>query len=222
MPVSDRQRRHRTRLLPAFALVVLFLGTCRADWTLDVFAGSALNIWTPLRIHQDGLPDIALNSRCTTRPFEEVPYYDVRIGADLGRARWELELVHHKLYLEDRPSEVQRFEITHGFNLITLNRRWLFFGFGLRTGAGIVLAHPQTTIRGRAFPENGGAFGLGWYVSGGAAQVGLEQRIRLNSRFDAGLEAKFTAAAARAPIAGGYVDVANLALHGLAGLRYHF
>jgi len=211
-------------LLPLLAsgLAALLVGSCRAEWTLEVSTGSAVSLFTTLRIHQDAFPDIILNGKCTTRPFEEVPYYDVRIGADMGRARWELELVHHKLYLENRPEEVQRFEITHGFNLITANRRWSVYGFGLRAGAGIVLAHPQTTIRGRAFPENGGAFGLGWYVSGGALQVALEQRIRLNSRFDAGLEGKFTAAAARAPIAQGYVDVANLALHGLAGLRYHF
>ena len=113
----------------------------------------------------------------------------MRLGADLGRARWELELVHHKLYLQNPPPEVQAFQITHGFNFITLNRRWPVYGFGLRAGAGIVLAHPQTTIRGRAFPENGGAFGLGWYVSGPAAQVGLERRIRLNPRFDAGWKA---------------------------------
>lgn len=204
------------------ALVVCLPAALRADWSLEVSGGSAVSVWTPLRIHQDAFPDIILNGKCTTRPFEEVPYYDVRIGADPGRARWELELVHHKLYLENRPPEVERFQITHGFNLITVNRRWSVFGFGLRAGAGIVLAHPETTVRGRAFPENGGAFGLGWYVSGASAQVGLEQRIRLNSRFDAGLEGKFTAAAARAPIAGGYVDIANLALHGLAGLRYHF
>jgi hypothetical protein len=195
---------------------------CRSEWTLEVSTGSAANLLTPLRISQEGFEDIVLQGRCLTRPFEEVPYYDVRLGTRLGRSRWELELVHHKLYLENRPPEVERFEITHGFNFITANRVWSCFGFDLRTGAGIVLAHPQTIIRGRAFPENGGALGLGWYVSGAAAQVGLGRKIRLNRRLDVGLEGKLTAAAARVPIAGGYVDIANLALHGLAGLRYRF
>jgi hypothetical protein len=86
----------------------------------------------------------------------------------------------------------------------------------------MVLAHPQTTIRDSTFDEHRGVFGLGFFVSGVSAQGGLDWRYRLTPRFDAGTEVKLTAAAVRMPIAGGSVDLANFAVHGLVSLRYRF
>jgi hypothetical protein len=219
---SVRNVRQRGLPLLVLWLAALLPGLGRATWTADVSTGSAVNLYSPLVIRQKDFPDIRMNGEFRTRPFEEVPYYDVRVGTRLARAAWELELVHHKLYLENRSSEVERFEITHGFNLITVNRVWTCFGFDLRTGAGIVLAHPQSIVRDAAFPEDAGALGLGWYISGAAMQAGFGRRFRLSRRFDAGLEGKLTAAAARVPIAQGSADIANLAAHGLVGLRYRF
>jgi hypothetical protein len=124
--------------------------------------------------------------------------------------------------MQNRPPEVQSFEITHGFNLITANHRWSLLGFHFRAGAGMVLAHPQTQIRSRVFDEHSGIFGLGFFVSGVSAQAGLGWRYRLTPRLDAGTEVKLTAAAAHLPIAGGSVDIANFAVHGLVSLRYRF
>jgi hypothetical protein len=196
-------------LLPASAL---------ASWSLEVGTGSSYSFFSPLVIHQTGFPDIRLDGRFDTKAFTEVPYYDVR----LARGGWELELVHHKLYLQNPPPEVQSFQITHGFNFITANHCWSLFGFDLRAGAGMVLAHPQTTIRNRVFNEHSGILGLGFFVSGVSAQAGLGWRYRLTPRLDAGTEVKLTSAAARVPIADGNVDIANFAVHGLVSLRYRF
>lgn len=54
------------------------------------------------------------------------------------------------------------FEISHGYHLRTLNRtfpgRWLL----LRAGAGIVLAHTESSVRGLIDNgESGGVFGTG-------------------------------------------------------------
>lgn len=205
-------------LAPIVLLGWLLPASASARWSLEVGTGSSYSFFSPLVIRQTGFPDIRLNGKFNTEPFTEVPYYDVR----LARGDWELELVHHKLYLQNPPPEVQAFQITHGFNFITANHRWTLFGFDVRAGAGMVLAHPQTTIRDSVFDEHSGIFGLGFFVSGVSAQAGLGWRYRLSPRFDAGTEVKLTGAAARVPIAGGTVDIANFAMHGLVSLRYRF
>jgi hypothetical protein len=205
-------------LAPIVLLGWLLPATASARWFLEVGAGSSYSFYSPLVIRQTGFPDIRLDGSFDTEPFAEVPYYDVR----LARGNWELELVHHKLYMRNRPPEVQSFQITHGFNFITANHRWSLFGFDFRAGAGMVLAHPQTTVRDSPFDEHSGIFGLGFFVSGVSAQAGLGWRYRLSPRFDAGTEVKLTGAAARMPIRGGSVDLANFAVHGLVSLRCRF
>ena len=187
---------------------------------VSVGTGLQYNMPLPLVIRQSGHPDLRLTARFDTRPFAEVPYYDIKVG--MARSPWsfELELVHHKLYLANRPPGVDTFEITHGYNPILLNvvcNRW---PVALRAGAGIVLTHPQTTVRGLRFPETGGV--LGWYVSGPAAQVGASKRLDVGRHFYAGVEGKLVGAWARVPIVDGNADVPNLSLHGLVSAGWRF
>lgn len=187
-----------------------------------VWVGTGLqyNVPLPLVIRQSGHPDLRLTARFDTRPFAEVPYYDIKVGMYRKPWAYELELVHHKLYLVNRPPEVDTFEITHGYNPILLNvvcERWQV---AFRAGAGIVLTHPQTTVRGLRFPETGGV--LGWYVSGPAAQVGVSKSLDLGRRFFAGVEGKLVGAWARVPIVDGSADVPNLSLHGLVSAGWRF
>ncbi len=187
---------------------------------LSVATGLQYNVPLRLVIRQSGQPDIKLTAHFDTRPFSEVPYYDVKVG--MARRPWafELELVHHKLYLVNRPPEVDTFEITHGYNLLLANcvRDWA--GCKLRAGAGVVITHPQTMVRGQRFPETGGV--LGWYVSGPAAQVSVGREFRFGPRFLAGLEGKTTAAYAHIPIQNGSAEVPNVALHGLLSVGWRF
>jgi len=186
---------------------------------VSVGIGLQHNFPTPLVIRQGGSENIELTARYETRPFEEVPYYDLKAG--LSRASWALalELVHHKLYLVNRPAGVDVFEITHGYNPILLNVVHEWRNLAFRAGAGILLSHPETTVRGRRWPETGGVFG--WYVSGPAAQAGVERDFGIASRFFLGVEGKLTAAWARVPVCCGSADVPNVALHCLllAGWR---
>lgn len=187
---------------------------------LSVAAGVQYNVPLWLVIRQNGSPDIKLVARYETRPFAEVPYYDIKLG--MGRRPWafELELVHHKLYLANRPMEVDTFEITHGYNPLLVNcvRDWA--GLKLRAGAGVVITHPQTTVRGQRFPETGGV--LGWFVSGPAVQVGVGKEFGFGPRFFAGVEGKTTAAYVHIPIQNGSADVPNLSLHGLVSAGWRF
>jgi hypothetical protein len=77
------------------------------------------------------------NAKYHTEPFNESPYYAWRLAKWSKNRAWEFELVHHKLYLSNPPAEVQHFEVSHGYNLITINRAWLLRGFIWRFGAGL-------------------------------------------------------------------------------------
>lgn len=187
---------------------------------VSVGTGLQYNVPLPLVIRQSGHPDLRLTARFDTRPFVEVPYYDVKVGVAREPWAFELELIHHKLYLANRPAEVDTFEITHGYNPILLNVVREKWGAAFRAGAGILLAHPQSTIRGLRFPETGGI--LGWYVSGPAAQVGVSKQWDFARHFFAGIEGKLVGAWARVPIVDGTADVPNLSLHGLVSAGWRF
>ena len=190
-----------------------------AGWRVDVSGGTAWNAVTPLLIRQEGKEPLHLIAHYRTRPLADVPYYAVRIGRGPA-ARWELELVHHKLYLDNPPPEVQRFQVTHGYNLISLGRSWPAGPLELRFGAGPMLTHPESTVRGRRFDETAGILGTGWYISGAGFQFGAGHRRRLGRAVQLVVEGKATAAWADLPVAGGRAEVPNAALHCLIGLGF--
>jgi hypothetical protein len=203
------------------ALSAAILSTpAKAHWTLEGFLGSAWSVPTPLSIHQWGEERIYLIAKYHTEPFRESPYYAWRLAKWSKNRAWEFELVHHKLYLSNPPAEVQHFEVSHGYNLITINRAWLLRGFIWRFGAGLVAAHPETTVRGKTLPWGKGL--NGFYISGLTVQAGIEKKFSLWRRLFAVLEAKFTASYAIIPIQDGDAYVPNAALHGLFGLGYRF
>jgi len=191
-------------------------------WTVEVAVGGAVNVPTPLTIRQDGEDDISLTAQYTTKPIDEVPYYNVRVGRGDLRGAWELELVHHKVYLRNPPPEVTRFSITHGYNLITFNRNVHLRWTDLRFGAGMVLTWPHVTVRGRALDETRGILGTGWHASGAAVQVAVARNRLWFEHWLTGIEVKLTGAWARVPVAGGSADVPNVALHVQLGGGYAF
>lgn len=208
-------------LLMAFCLA----GTARAGavCTFEAMGGSAISFPTPLAIYQEGQPVIFIDSaHYETNPFKESPYYSWRVAKWENGKAWEFELVHHKLYLETAHDDIQHFEITHGYNLITVNRAWKKDGLIYHLGGGIVLAHPETTIRNKSLPEVWKAFDMGFYVSGVTAQFALGKRFELPGKLFAVVEGKLTGSYARIPVKEGYADVPNAAVHGLFGIGYEF
>jgi len=194
--------------------------TARFQPYISLATGLQYNVPMRLVIRQNGSPDMKLTARYDTKPFAEVPYYDIKLGMRRRPWAFELELVHHKLYLVNRPPEVDTFEITHGYNPLLLNcvRDWA--GLRLRAGAGVVITHPQTTVRGLRFPETGGV--LGWFVSGPALQVSVGSEFGFGPRFFAGLEGKALGAWARVPVVDGSADVPNVSLHALVSAGWRF
>jgi hypothetical protein len=190
-------------------------------WVFQAATGTAYQFHSRLIIEQDGEEDLDFTAHYQTRPFTSgAPYYSLRLGHWKGDRAWEFETHHHLVTLVDGPPEVAEFQITHGYNLNTLNRAWLAGGFIWRVGAGVVITHPESIVRDKKFSGDG--FYGGFYLSGVCGQVSLEKRLTLWGGLFLYVEGKFTAAWASVPIADGDATVPNYALHGLAGLGYDF
>lgn len=211
-------------LLTILAVLAVFPLTALAGdgfWTFQVGTGDAYSFPSRLTIRQDGYEDIELTARYETKAFEtQAIYYNFKIGYWEDGSAWEFESLHHKLYLKNKPEEVEEFHISHGYNINTVNYAWEWGWFIWRVGGGIVMAHPETTVRGHHKEDDGGW--SGFYISGLAVQGAIEKRWYFWRDLFISLEAKFTAADAVVPIYGGEADVTNFALHGIASLGYKF
>jgi len=203
---------------------LLHAGPVAADGkAIELFLGAAHSFDTQLTISQADEPDLELSACYATHAFEFPLYYSLRFGLGTGDSgAWELQLTHHKIHLENPPPEVERFEITHGFNLLTLNRSFARLPVTLRIGAGVVVAHPESVVRGRGFANEGGLLGAGYHLTGPALLVGASRRFSLSSRVFLVLEGQLTAARAKVPVADGEASAPNLAVHGLFGLGFSF
>lgn len=187
---------------------------------LHAFAGATFDARTPLTISQDGWPDLRFTARYDSRSFERPLYWAVRVIQDVRGRSWALDFVHQKLFLANPPPEVQRFAISHGFNLLTVGRLWPVRGFTALTGGGILIAHPENEVRGMPLDE-GGRPG-GYVVTGPVLAVGLGRSLRVHDRFFVSIEGRATVARAHVPVADGEARFTNAALHGLGGLGVRF
>lgn len=206
------------------ALLLLTPLCALATWSVEVGSGAPYNFPMPLHIHQNG-QYINMTANYETRPFEMPYYYDLRIGKWEGNRAWEFEDIHHKIYLENTTDQVQHFSISHGYNFFFINRalrasNQLIYRFG----CGIVIGHPESTINGEVFPEDGGTLNnWGYYLAGPAAQASLGRRFYLSHKFFVELEGKVTAGYAIVPVAGnGQADAPDVAVHANFGLGYDF
>ncbi len=196
----------------------------RESVAFEVLGGTAFSFPMPLKLKQEGYDDISFTAHYDTKPFNKHPYYAVRLGRWVDGKAWEVEMVHHKIYLNNNPDDVQHFEISHGYNLVTLNRAWDIDSIIYRVGLGIVVAHPESTVRNKKFYEmDGGLKGDGnYYVAGPTAQVAIQKKLHIwESLFVTG-EAKLTASYATVPIADGDAVAPNTAFHILLGIGYDF
>src|SRR5687768_11285978 len=77
----------------------------QSNWRMEVHTGSAYNVDTNLRID----PGYDLTAHYATNAFEGGPYYSVRFGKWRDQNGWEVEFLHHKVYLENTPAGIQTF-----------------------------------------------------------------------------------------------------------------
>lgn len=211
-------------------LVLFFLLTATAElpagaqvrWSFNLNGGIPVNIPMPLHITQSGSPDISLAARYNSEPFIRPYYWMWKFSRMNDNKGWEFEAIHHKLILENVNDEVQWFAITHGLNLLYINRchetRW----FTWRYGGGVILAHPESKIRDRQFNEESGIFGMGYFIAGPAVNLSMNKDFFLTKRFFTNVEFKTTGGVAFVPVANGRAVAGHMSFHLLFGIGYDF
>ena len=206
-----------------FFIASIIIGSCidsqaQSLWTFEFQGGGAYNVPMPLSIRQQGYPDINLTAHYHTEALTLPVYMEVRLGRWQKDRSWEIEFIHHKLYLENTTHEVQKFNLSHGFNMIFLNRGFDQKTFRYHAGIGIVITHPESTIRGKEFGDSENTWDLGYYLSGPVMNLAISKPIWLSNRFFINAEAKTTFAYASVKVAQGNADVFNLTFHLILGV----
>lgn len=201
------------------SVVVMMLAAASASsqdrFSFEVFLGSAHNFGTTLTLVQEGFDELSVDAAYETRAFELPPYYSWRLGFPDDSGRWELQFTHHKLHLADPPSEIQSFEITHGYNILAFGRAFSGLPVDVRVLGGIVIAHPDSEVRHEPFSPS-------YQLTGPSVIAGVGKRIDLSSRLYLGLDAQLLVARARVPIHRGEASAPNVSLHVMfgAGIRF--
>lgn len=193
------------------------LATQRAG--LEAMLGTAWNLPMTLEVRQEGGAWIRLRARYETRAFEFPVYYVARglLVDDAGRG-WSLDLVHHKIYLTNPPPEIGEFAISHGYNLLAVHRVGPYRPWHWGVGGGVVIAHPENTVRGLKLSEKRGLFRDGYYLAGTAASAIAGRRFALGSHAHLVAEARLAFAWARVPVVDGDAVAPHVGLHVTVGL----
>ena len=194
----------------------------QVKWSFELHGGGVYNVPMPLTIHQQGYPSIKLMARFRTEAFTPPVYWDWRITRWNNNRGWEFEAIHHKLYLTNTDDEVQKFNISHGFNILTLNRCYKERLFTYRVGLGIVLTHSESKIRDKEFGDSSDSWDMGYFVSGPILNMAIGKPIRIFNRVHFNIEAKSTVSYTYIKINDGHANLFNFALHLVAGFGLDF
>ena len=202
--------------------VVLGPGPVAAQLSVEALLGTSFSVPSRLSISQAGQPTLRFTAHYSTKPREDTPYFAVRIGLWKHNKAWLLDLIHHKLYLDNPPPEVQYFRVTYGFNMVTVGRAWRRGGLVYSAGLGAVFTHASSSIRGRQYQGTGGPLNQGYTFTGASALGGVQYRIGLGEGSYLALDGKLSVAYAQVHVSQGEAHVPNAALHLTAGLGFQF
>ena len=162
----------------------------------EISLGEAFNLEQRVTINQ-GSESIAFDVGFKTNGLSSPQYYSIRYIKGSKDDRIEIELIHHKLYVEDNlPDEIQHFEITDGYNLLMINKSMMVgYDFRLRFGIGTVVSHPDIMVNGETNYIRGG--GLipkfwedGYHWSGVSMQASVNYPIPITEIASMNVECK--------------------------------
>ena len=201
-------------VLAAALFLVSFSAHGEDRFRAQLFGGTSWSIPSTLKVDQSGLERLSHDAHWETRPFDDAPYYGARVSLWSGRTGWELQLLHHKIYLTNETPEIESFEVSHGWNLVTVQRVWNTRILEWRVGAGAVVAHTEGRIRGRDVDTGE------YQLSGAGALVGAGKTFAIARHFFATAEGQVTFSWGRIPIQTGHARTTNAAFHALVGLGF--
>jgi hypothetical protein len=201
-------------------LVAALLAPAGAHARLGVefHTGAPYHFATPLRIRQEGHADLRFTARYRADAMRMPIYWALRVSRHAEGGAWSLELMHDKVYVDNPPADVQVFSVSHGLNFVTVQRAWARGPDDLRAGAGLIVAHPENTVRGRALDERRGLFRAGYHLAGPAVLVAAGRRAELRPWLTLGAEARASVAPVQVPVEGGHARFTNLGVHVLVGM----
>lgn len=234
-------------------LVCMLLGTSAnvvAETSISIYTGTSFTRRSDLHVTQSSTASNATfeDVAWKAKPFTPAPYYGLKASHFLeSNPKWgvSLDFTHYKMYADTARSSivtgqwngapvdtsaplgqrVQRFEISHGVNMIALNvlYRWSDPAGSVPGrlqpyvggGPAYYLLHPESTINNRSFSGGYQGSGLGIQVL-----VGLHYPVTRQLGLFA--EAKFNAGKARMDVADGQADTPVRSVHGIAGASWSF
>jgi hypothetical protein len=200
--------KYKNGLLAACLLLSGYFSYAQSRWSFEFQNGGTWSLDLPLIIKQDGCEDIVIkHADFYSEPFKSPPYWNMRLSKWWKKKSLELEFVHHKFYLRNRPPEVERFGISHGYNMLFLNHGREAGKYILRAGFGTNFIHAESTVRGLKQHEESGLDLGGHSIRGVSFNVGCARKLKLGKNFFLNAEAKVHGSAANAPVVNGYARV---------------
>jgi len=203
--------------------IISFLKINSQSLYFELNGGWSGNLPSRLVIKQNGYSDINFVAKYYSEPFISPVYWLWRFYYLTDSCSgWSFEAVHHKIYLKNNPPEVQHFGISHGLNLLIINRIfYIKHRLSLNIGIGTVLAHPENEVRGKALKEKGnGIFGMGYYFSGVASNFSVSYKFLESKRLHINVEARMNVSYSIVPIVDGKAYLPNFSPQFIAGLGY--
>lgn len=220
--VEERMKRSSLQIVS----IIFLFATEKSDgfqkWRVEFCTGAPTNVSLPLTVRQRGEPDLRLIARYDSNPSTVPIYWMWRISHWTDSSGLEFEAIHHKIFLANIPPEITFFAVSHGLNLLTLNRAWRMSRYIVRAGIGIGLVHPENTVRGKKLGEDGGILGWGYYVTAPSFLCSVGKETILSDSYFVTTEAIVAGSFSRIDVVDGSADVYNLAVHVVIGLGYSF
>jgi hypothetical protein len=188
----------------------------RSGFALQAFGGFVLNLPTTLKIEQTGQPPLEFRAEWETRPLEQPFYWAVRARWRRADDGFEVQLLHHKMILKNPPPEIDNFEVTHGFNTVTAHYVKTFGWWDARLGAGVVVPHPDSEVRGGYHEASDYVLGGPVLMAGAGSEYVWADHLLLAA------ELQFVAGWATVTVHDGRAEVTAVGLHLLLGAGYRF
>ena len=243
----------RGSLFAAAGLALIMpVGSALADTSFSLYSGSSFTLNSDIHVRQPGLGTDAVFSDVSwnAKPFKAPPYYGIRANYFFESApQWGvgLDFTHYKIFAQTDQvvpvsgtfngapvntsaplnQRVQKFNITHGVNLLALNAlyRWtvqageIFPRGRLQpyVGGGLVyyILHPENTINNTNNNERYQGSGFGYQVMGGV-HYWITRHVGLF------VETKFNSGDARVDVDQGTADTPLRTFHLLGGVSLGF
>lgn len=192
--------------------------------TVEVMGGTALNVPTPLTIRQNGFPDISMTAHYDTKPFGPfAPYYSWRLDVWHGDAAWEVQQVHHRLFLRNTTTDVSKFAIHYGYNYFLVGRAWRTHDFVVHASIGVVVPNPENTVRGLSLNSGKpGALDVGYRLGGAGGALAVSRQVTLYKHVYGVADVGVLGGWASVPVVGGSASVPTVGFHGHVGLGVKF